>query len=67
MPTAGSLRRVIVQLEGDQTETIPVEDDYELPLLRPDEMFVIIPAADGSEVAFRSHLVRILHLVPKAA
>ena len=60
----GSPRRVVVQLEGEQTETIPVDDEYELPILDASAAFVQVLAADGSEVAFRTPLVRVMHLKP---
>lgn len=55
-------RRLIVHLRGERTEGIPVEHDFELPHVSPNEVFVYIEAADGSEVCFRQEDILTLHL-----
>jgi hypothetical protein len=55
-------RKLLCQLRGDRTETIPVKADFALPLIGRDELFVYIEAADGSEVCFRQEDILTLHL-----
>ena len=60
MAATRAYRRLVVQLIGDRTETIPVRMRYELPPL--DETFVKIQAADKSTVIFRTDHIVSMHL-----
>lgn len=60
MARQASFRRLVVQLIGDRTETIPVRARYELPNLG--DVFVTIEAADKSTVIFRTEHIISMHL-----
>lgn len=60
MARSPNYRRLVIQLIGDRTETIPVRPRYELPNLG--DVFVTIEAADKSTVIFRTDHIVSMHL-----
>ena len=60
MANQKAFRRLVIQLLGDRTETIPVPVRYALPPL--EHTFVEIQAADKSTVIFRTDHIVSMHL-----